>query len=145
MLVVTAATGERVSGCLVGFHSQCSIAPLRYLVLISVTNRTYRVAERAEHLGVHLLASDQHWLAELFGGQTSDEIDKLGHCAWDAGAGGAPLLEDVVHRFVGRIVDRVPVGDHVGFVLDPVEAHGTGELTPLGFRDVLDIEPGHAP
>ncbi|WP_255355718.1 flavin reductase, partial [Frankia sp. CpI1-P] len=39
MVIVTAAVpdGER-SGCLVGFHTQCSIEPARYLLCISQAN-----------------------------------------------------------------------------------------------------------
>jgi hypothetical protein len=52
MFVVTVAdagTGER-AGCLVGFATQCSINPFRFLVCLSRANRTHRVASRSEVL-----------------------------------------------------------------------------------------------
>ena len=55
MYVVTAAAGEQRSGCLVGFGSQVSIDPPRWLVCISVVNHTHPVAEAADVLAVHLL------------------------------------------------------------------------------------------
>ena len=51
MLVVTAAGDEGPAGCLVGFSTQCSIRPPRYLVCLSDKNRTERVASRAAVLG----------------------------------------------------------------------------------------------
>lgn len=79
MFVVTAAdagTGER-AGCLVGFATQCSIVPLRFLVCLSRTNRTHRVASRSRSLAVPVLGAEQRDLAVLFGEQTGDEIDKI--------------------------------------------------------------------
>src|SRR3954451_15624062 len=83
MFIVTtvAPDGER-SGCLIGFATQISIDPPRFLVGLSDKNRTYRVARRAEHLAVHFVPEDGEELAELFGGETGDEIDKCSRCAW---------------------------------------------------------------
>ncbi|GAA2770776.1 hypothetical protein GCM10019017_11360 [Streptomyces showdoensis] len=55
MYVVTAASPGGRGGCLVGFASQCSIDPPRFVVWLSTANHTYRVARAAEHLTVHLL------------------------------------------------------------------------------------------
>jgi len=48
------AGGER-AGCLVGFATQASIDPQRFLVCISDKNRTYRIAREADVLAVHLV------------------------------------------------------------------------------------------
>jgi flavin reductase (DIM6/NTAB) family NADH-FMN oxidoreductase RutF len=145
MVIVTAAVGAERSGCLVGFHTQCSVRPVRYAVFLSKRNRTYRLAERADHLAVHFLSADQRDLAELFGGETTDEVDKLAQVDHHLGAGGAPLVDAAAHRFVGRILDRHDGGDHVGFTLEPLRAEGTDDLVQLGFQDVIDLEPGHDP
>jgi len=44
---------------------------------MSVKNTTYQTAERASHVGVHLIPADRLDLAELFGGETGDDIDKF--------------------------------------------------------------------
>ena len=80
-VVTTAAGGER-SGCLIGFGTQCSIKPARFLACISKKNHTFPIAEKAEALVVHVLAEDDRDTAELFGGETSDEVDKFEHTAW---------------------------------------------------------------
>jgi flavin reductase (DIM6/NTAB) family NADH-FMN oxidoreductase RutF len=147
MFVVTAcADGER-SGCLVGFSTQTSIHPARFLVCISEKNHTYGVALRSSVLGVHLLsrAERERELAALFGEETGDEVDKFASLSWHPGLGGVPLLDDLPNRFVGRVLERFPsFGDHTGFLLEPLEVEKGEELDGgLGFQDVKDLEPGH--
>ncbi|PYC88403.1 flavin oxidoreductase [Streptomyces tateyamensis] len=142
LYVVTAATATERAGCLVGFASQCSIEPPRFAVWLSRANRTYRVARGADHLAVHLLPR-RHALAELFGGQTGDEVDKFAQADWSPGPRGTVLLQDVPAWFVGRVLDRFDGGDHLGFLLEPVAAgRGTG-AAPLTFQQASDIEAGH--
>src|SRR5689334_3913578 len=88
MLVATAtAAGER-AGCLVGFYTQASIDPARFLVCLSNKNHTFRVARRADALAVHVLPAQAEELARLFGGHTGDEVDKFSQCRWHAGPRG---------------------------------------------------------
>ncbi|MCC9308101.1 flavin reductase family protein [Kitasatospora sp. RB6PN24] len=140
--IVTAATAAERAGCLVGFASQCSIRPPRFMVWISMANRTYQVALGTDHLAVHLLPPG-HGLAELFGGHTGDEVDKFAGVDWVPGPGGAPLLHDAPAWFVGRVVDRVEGGDHVGFLLTPVAGGRRQQIRPLSYRQVQDIQAGH--
>ena len=145
MFIVTAcADGER-SGCLVGFASQASIAPSRFLVCLSHTNRTYRVGIRAELLAVHFVPEEADDLAELFGGQTGDEVDKFERCAWRPGPGGTPLLDDCPNRFVGRVLERMDAGDHDAFLLEPVFAERGTDADEFSFHRARRIEPGHEP
>jgi flavin reductase (DIM6/NTAB) family NADH-FMN oxidoreductase RutF len=106
MVVVTTAADDERSGCLVGFFSQCSVHPPRLAVFLSVTNRTFGVAERASHLAVHVLHADQRGLAELFGSTTGDETDKFDRCGWAPGPGGVPVLEDCPSWVGSSIVAR---------------------------------------
>jgi flavin reductase (DIM6/NTAB) family NADH-FMN oxidoreductase RutF len=144
MAIVTAATagGER-AGCLIGFATQCSIHPPRFLAGISDKNRTYRVAQAADSMAVHLVPEDATELAELFGGETGDEVDKFERCAWRPGPGDVPLLDDCPNRFVGRIIERADFGDHTGMVLDPFYADEDEASGQLGFHRAKRIEPGH--
>ncbi|GGR76290.1 MULTISPECIES: flavin reductase family protein [Streptomyces] len=143
MCVVTAVAGGERAGCLVGFASQCSIRPPRFVVWLSKANHTYRVARAARHLAVHLLTRDQRDLAERFGGRTGDEVDKFEGLAWREGPAGAAVLDGVAAWFVGTVVHRVDGGDHVGHVLDPVQ-WGEGRPGPLlRLSDAATIEAGH--
>ncbi|MEU0335959.1 flavin reductase family protein [Streptomyces sp. NPDC006193] len=143
MCVVTAAADGERSGCLVGFASQCSLRPARFAVWLSKANRTYRVARAAQCLAVHLLTREQRDLAELFGGRTGDEVDKFALVDWAEAHGGAAVLQDAAAWFVGSVLHRTDGGDHVGFVLDPVQWGGGREGPLLRLSDALTIEAGH--
>ncbi|MER5427590.1 flavin reductase family protein [Streptomyces sp. NPDC002588] len=146
MCVVTAAAGGERAGCLVGFASQCSMRPVRFVVWLSKVNRTYEVARAADFLAVHLLTPEQHGLAALFGGETGDRVDKFAHTAWTEGHGGAVVLREACAWFVGGIGERIDGGDHVGFVLEPVQCgeHGKADgRSLLRLADTLTITPGH--
>ncbi|MCB5178772.1 flavin reductase family protein [Streptomyces antimicrobicus] len=146
LYVVTAASAGRRAGCLVGFASQCSIEPPRFVVWLSVANHTYEVARRARYLTVHLLRRDQEALARLFGGRTGDDEDKFAGIGWRPGRDGSPVLAAVAHWFTGRIEAVVVGGDHEGFLLVPVEqspAAAEPAVPPLRYGDVRDLRAGH--
>jgi flavin reductase (DIM6/NTAB) family NADH-FMN oxidoreductase RutF len=142
MLIVTAAAGGERSGCLVGFATQCSLRPSRFLVCISKANHTCSVAARSEHLAVHVLDRADHGLSLIFGEQTGDRVDKFATCSWRE-VRGVPVLTDTKAWFVGRVRERVPLGDHVGHVLDPVDGRAPESVDLLTFQQVRDMEPGH--
>jgi flavin reductase (DIM6/NTAB) family NADH-FMN oxidoreductase RutF len=143
MFIVTARSGEERDGCLVGFATQCSIDPLRFIVCLSDKNRTFRVAQDAELLAVHLVPDGADELAELFGSKTGDEVDKLAQVDWSPGPGGAPILDECRNWFAGRILDRIPVGDHWAFLLDPVRGDDDRTEGAFTFQEARWIEPGH--
>lgn len=145
MFVVTAAADGERAGCLIGFASQVSIDPPRFLACLSVKNRTYRVAARTDILVVHMVCEDRRELAALFGGETGDEVDKFAMSRWSEGPGAAPVLSDLPNWFAGRVLERLAFGDHVGYLLEPVEVHRGPAHPTLTFRQARWIEPGHAP
>jgi len=142
VFIVTAADGEQREGCVIGFASQTSFEPARFLACLSRANRTYRFASKVDALTVHLVPREATQLVELFGGQTGDEVDKFARCAWRAGPRGLPILAACPTWFAGTIVERIDLGDHVGHLLEPFAAElQDGEITY--FQDVKDIGPGH--
>ena len=143
-IATVAADGDR-AGCLVGFASQVSIHPPRFLVCISVKNRTFRVAQRTEVIVIHFVPAQAEELAVLFGGETGDEVDKFSRCGWREGPGGAPILTDLENWFAGRVLETLPFGDHCGFLLEPIDGATSRSKAPLTFRRAKWIEPGHEP
>lgn len=144
MFVVTVAAGARRAGCLVGFTTQSSIDPPRFLACLSRANHTFAVARDADHLAVHALGAQQRDLATLFGADTEDRIDKFAHCAWEPGPHGLPLLTEAPLWFAGPVLARTDLGDHTGFLLEP--RCGGRRGTPgrlLTFTAVSDLRPGH--
>jgi flavin reductase (DIM6/NTAB) family NADH-FMN oxidoreductase RutF len=144
MYIVTTHSGAEAAGCLVGFASQVSIGPPRFLVGLSKKNHTYRVAQDATHLAVHLLPRTHSELARLFGGETGDKVDKFARCPWEPGPHGMPVLADASGWFVGEVMSRYDLGDHVGFLVKPVAGDAPDTFEPLvTFADVRDVGPGH--
>jgi flavin reductase (DIM6/NTAB) family NADH-FMN oxidoreductase RutF len=143
MFIVTARAGDEPLGCLIGFATQMSIDPPRFAVCLSHKNRTYRHGRHSALLGVHCVPADAGRLAELFGGETADEVDKFARVSWHDGPAGVPMLDDCPNRFVGRVVWRADAGDHDAFLLEPIAAEaeaGRGEFT---FHRAKRIDPGH--
>jgi flavin reductase (DIM6/NTAB) family NADH-FMN oxidoreductase RutF len=143
--IVTVSTGRERSGCLIGFATQCSIEPVRFLACISKVNHTFRPAMEAAHIAVHAAPApedDDEGLASLFGEETGDEVDKFDRCAWHEGPEGQPLLDGCEGWFVGRVVDRHDLGDHVGLVLEPVAGAGTVS-DALTLDEAKDLDAGH--
>ncbi len=144
LFIVTASQGEHREGCVIGFATQCSFHPARFLACLSRENRTYRLALDVDALAVHLVPRAQEGLATLFGGETGDDVDKFERCDWRAGPRGLPILDGCPSWFAGTIRARHDLGDHVGFLLDPVEACFAPGEELVHFQDVKDvIEPGH--
>jgi hypothetical protein len=57
-----------------------------------------------------------------------------------------PILDACPSWFVGEILERGVLGDHTGFLLDPVAAHhGARADEQLRFGEAKSIEAGHAP
>jgi flavin reductase (DIM6/NTAB) family NADH-FMN oxidoreductase RutF len=144
MVIVTTAAGNERGGCLVGFHAQSSIEPERYSLWLSKANHTYRLALRASHLAIHFLADDDIDLAAHFGTLTGDDVDKFQGVAFDAGAGGVPVLRQIPNWLVTRKVALLDEGgDHVCISTEPVEAHAGGGYRPLRLSMVDHLQPGH--
>ena len=143
MLIVTAAADGERAGCLVGFATQTSIGPGRYLVCLSEKNRTHRVAAGAGVIAVHFLRADQEELAELFGGETGDEIDKFERCEWREGPSGVPIVAACGNWFAGEVLERLDLGDHTGFLLRPVAGERREPVDQFSFHRARRIDPGH--
>ena len=144
IFIVTTRVADRLEGCVIGFATQCSFHPARFLACLSRTNRTFDLAEEADALAVHLVPRAAIELVELFGGETGDEIDKFARCDWSEGPRGLPILDGCPSWFAGGIRARHDLGDHVGMLLDPIEARfEPGEI--VSFLEVTDVDPGHEP
>lgn len=143
MAIVTAGAGGERAGCLIGFHTQCSIDPARHLVCVSKKNATHRLAEGAGSLAVHILDEADHALAARFGELSGDEVDKFSGTAWDEGPEGLPILRDTAGWFAGHVLDRLSIDDHTGFVIEPFAGARRRPVRQLGFQAVRDMEPGH--
>lgn len=142
--IVTTAVQNEPSGCLIGFATQCSIHPPRFLACLSKKNHTLRLAKRAATIAVHVVEDKDKKIAELFGGETGDEVDKFARVGWRL-VHGVPILDACERWFVGSVLERIDFGDHVGFLLEPIDLEQTSASEQLTYQRARDIEPGHEP
>ena len=145
-LIVVTTTDERErAGCLVEFHGQSSMEPQRYCVWLSKANFTYRVALQSSHLVIHFLTADDLPLAELFGTQTGDTVDKFADLQVDSGPGGAPVLRRCPNWLaVRRIALLDEGGDHVCLTTEPVAVHTSRPFRPLRISQASHLKAGHS-
>ena len=144
LYVVTTAVKNEPSGCLIGFATQCSIHPPRFLACISKKNHTFLLALRAATLAVHIIEERDKHIAELFGGETGDAVDKFARVRWHA-VDGVPILDACERWFAGSVLDQLDLGDHVGFLLEPIDTQENARSEQLTFQKARDIAPGHKP
>ena len=143
MFVATTIGGGERAGCLVGFATQTSIDPQRFLVCISDKNRTHRVLQDASAIALHVVPVDADDVVELFGGETADDVDKFAHCDWHEGPDGLPILDRCPTWFAGRIVERLPLGDHVGHLVEPFAGEAGDVERAYPFSRAKHVDPGH--
>ena len=141
-VATTIGAGER-AGCLVGFATQTSIDPQRFLVCISDKNRTHRVLQDASAIALHVVPEGADDVVELFGGETADDVDKSARCEWHEGPDGLPILDRCPSWFAGRIVERHPLGDHVGHLVEPFAGEVGDVERAYPFSRAKHVDPGH--
>ena len=144
LYVVTTALQDQPTGCLIGFATQCSIHPPRFLACISKKNHTLLLARRAACVAVHIIEEQDKNIAELFGGETGDEVDKFARVSWHW-AHGVPILDSCQRWFAGSVLQQIDLGDHLGFLLEPIDTEQSATSQQLTFQRARDIEPGHKP
>lgn len=54
-----------------------------------------------------------------------------------------PLLDGASAWFVGTVLERTDLGDHVGFLVSANASHVTDDQPALMFSAVRDLTPGH--
>jgi flavin reductase (DIM6/NTAB) family NADH-FMN oxidoreductase RutF len=122
VFVVTTQADGQPSGCLVSFATQIGVRPPRFLVGIPKDHHNLGVASTFEYLAVHLLSQQGRGLAELFGDETVDQLERFRRCSWRVGPRGMPILDNAAAWFVARALNWSDVGDHVCNLLEPVAA-----------------------
>ncbi|MEV0095115.1 flavin reductase family protein [Streptomyces sp. NPDC050738] len=125
--VVTAGDpAGRPCGLLVSSITSYGTDPASVLLAIGCSARTYRALEQAERFGVHLLASDQLYLAEVFAGHDENKFADI-DWQWD---GHVPRISGAMSYLKCRTVMFTPLSDHAIVV---------GEVTSLD--EVTDNDP----
>jgi len=90
-----------------------------------------------------VLRRDQSALASLFGEESGDQTNKLDQVSWREGLRGAPILEECSTWLEGVVLERVPLGDHLGYLLEVVDVRSDLSQETMHKSDAVRLEPGH--
>lgn len=96
---------------------------------VSLGSSSWPALAEAPYVGVHVLGDHQQELAAVFARSGADRFGPP--TAWSAGPYGVPLLHGVSAWLVGRVLNRVPAGDHRIVVAQAVAADPHGPGGPL--------------
>ena len=112
--IVTARDGEGAPiGLTANSFNSVSLEPPLVLWSLSRLAGSMPAFERGSHYAVHILAADQHALAQRF---ASKAVDRFAGVAWRTGSAGVPLLDGAAAVFECFNRSRYEEGDHVIFV-----------------------------
>lgn len=109
-----------------------AVAPPLVSFNISRGASSWPAVESAEHVGIHLLAQNQHDVARVF---ATSGIDRFAAVpSWRAGPFELPILDDVLAWMAARVRTRVIAGDHVVVIAEVVHA-AYRDAAPLVYQD----------
>ncbi|MBW5483813.1 flavin reductase family protein [Streptomyces bambusae] len=123
--VITAVDGVRPVGFTATSLNSVSADPPLLSFSIGTGSSSWPAIAASDHLGVHILAEEQHELAGLFARSGADRFgDRTG---WRPGPEGVPVLDGVLAWLVCRVVARVPAGEHRVVIAEAVAGHSLGD------------------
>ncbi|MFI6854349.1 flavin reductase family protein [Streptomyces sp. NPDC050416] len=96
---------------------------------IGTGSSSWPVIATAGHVGVHILGEHQQELAATFARSGADRFAPP--TVWRDGPEGVPVLDGVPAWLVGRVVARVPAGDHWIVIAEVVHGDDAGTGRPL--------------
>lgn len=138
--VVTAMTERGPAGITANSFASVSLDPALVLWCLANGSARYDTFANAPHYAIHVMAEDQHDLAQSF---ARDGL-AFAHVEWQPGLNGVPTLKHALARFDCRLDARYPAGDHqilVGEVLSATHRPGKGLMFKRGqfggFTDLL--------
>lgn len=111
--VIGVGAPERRNGFTAAWVTQVSFDPLLLALSVNPDHASYPLLLESGAFAVSVLAEDQLDLARRFGTRSGRDADKLAGVGWRKGITAAPILTDALAYFDCRVVERVPVGDHV--------------------------------
>uniref|UniRef100_A0AAU3H4L1 Flavin reductase family protein n=1 Tax=Streptomyces sp. NBC_01401 TaxID=2903854 RepID=A0AAU3H4L1_9ACTN len=108
--VITAAGAAGPVGFTATSLSSVAAEPPLVSFGVGTSSSSWPAVSETEYVGVHILGEAQHDLAATFARTGADRFGPA--TDWRSGPEGVPLLGGVVAWLVGRVVARVPAGDH---------------------------------
>jgi len=128
-VAVVTAQGTRPAGFTATSLTSLSADPPLLSFGIDSSGSSWPTVGSAEHVGVHILSEEQAQLAARFARSGADRF--AAPTSYHTGPHGVPVLDDVLALLVCRVVTRVPAGDHILVITEPVHAEYRESGRPL--------------
>lgn len=106
--VITMAGPDGPAGLTVTSVASVSAAPPLLVFSLAAGSSSRPAVEHATSVVVNFLAEDQRETADVFARRG---VDRFAQVAWDPLPTGEPVLDGVAAWILGRIDQRIPVGD----------------------------------
>jgi flavin reductase (DIM6/NTAB) family NADH-FMN oxidoreductase RutF len=134
-IVTTAGPAGEPVGMTANAFTSVSLDPPLVMICLARSAASFAAMERADRFAVHILHGGQHELSSRFARSASAGEDKFADVAWHRSEHSVPLLDDSLARVQCTKVQRIELGDHVGYVgrVDAAEAESPSAVSPLGF------------
>ncbi|GAB3905349.1 flavin reductase family protein [Kibdelosporangium lantanae] len=126
---VTVVTAAGPVGLTVSSFGSVSMHPPLVGLWVNTSASAYAALSGADRFAVHLLHADQTHLADLFARTNADRFGA--GTRWESDVDGVPNLLDAPVRLRCRTHQRIPVGDHLLLIGDPVSIDHPAETQPL--------------
>ncbi|AEW93188.1 MULTISPECIES: flavin reductase family protein [Streptomycetaceae] len=126
--VITAAGARPVGFTATSLTSVAAEPPLLSFG-ISTGSSSWPTLADAPHIGIHILGEHQEELAATFARSGADRFAPP--TSWRPGPHGVPLLDGVSAWLIGRVVARIPAGDHRIVVAQAIAGDPAGPGRPL--------------
>lgn len=131
VVVVTAAGDPAPAGFTATSLASVSLDPPMVSFALARSASAWATVSRAERLAVHLLGSDQDWLARTF---ATSGIDRFAGVPWRPAPGGEPLIDGCAASLCCRVVQQVPAGDHALVLAQVTDARLGSSGCPLVYH-----------
>lgn len=141
-VTVVTIGGTHPRGITIGSFVTVSLDPPLVSFNVQQSARIHDHLVGSERFAVHILASNQAALSDLFADPDLSGREQLGRVAHKLDADGVPDLDGVLARFLCQTVSRQEAGDHtiiVGRVLE-LRARDAGEALLYLNREYRSIE-----
>lgn len=128
-VAVITAQGDRPVGFTATSLTSVSAEPPMFSFGISTASSCWPTVAETPFVGVHMLGEHQEEMAAAFARSGAERFAPP--TAWESGPHGVPLLDGVQAWLVGRVVARIPAGDHRIVVAQAVAGDPQGPGRPL--------------
>jgi flavin reductase (DIM6/NTAB) family NADH-FMN oxidoreductase RutF len=135
MYIVTTSDGEDTGAFTADWLTQASFEPRLIALSVEGDAHSLGVIKRSGVFAVNVLETGQRELAGQFGRATAKVGDKLAGYSYKKGSTGSPLLDEALGAVECRVIHEHPVGDHVLFVGEVIDAHLNREGESLTMKE----------